>query len=231
MTWTRGMLWTTLLTLAGMLLGVSPAAAQNVLLYELTESMRIMGSNKAVKRAATAALAGWAEVGAPVCPQSLAVALGISKCTLNVKATNRINLKTGRGPVDGTFDVVVQDQNDVDAAEIVVLSGNLDGSMDLSSAITQHTPWGTISGTWSADGVKGGPLGNTRNLRGTFAGIFRLPLVVAEPPGCADDEGDTSSCTRVSKPSYVMSDGSLYELTPVEYSLGTPTVRLEIDLR
>jgi hypothetical protein len=82
-----------------------------------------------------------------------------------------------------------------------------------------------------ADGARGGPLATTRNLRGTFTGVFRLPLVVAEPTGCVTDEGDTSRCTRVSRPSYVMGDGSLYELKEVEYSLGTPTVRLEIDLR
>jgi hypothetical protein len=214
-----------------MLVGMSPAAAQNVVLYELTESMRIMGANKAVKRAATAALAGWAELGTPVCPKSLATTLGISRCTVNVKAINRINLKTGKGPLDGTFEVVVQDQNDIDAAEVGVLSGTLDGSMDLSSAVTEHTPWGTVTGAWSADGVRGGPLANTRNLRGTFSGVFRLPLVVTDPPDCADDEGDTSRCRRVSKPSYVMADGSLYELKPVEYSLGVPTVRLEINLR
>ena len=100
MNWTCGMLWTVLLTVVGMLLGVSPAAAQNVVLYELTESMRISGPGKAVKRAATSALAGWAAVGTPLCPKSLAVAYGLAKCTVNVKASNRINLTTGRGPAD-----------------------------------------------------------------------------------------------------------------------------------
>jgi hypothetical protein len=231
MHWTRGMLWTVVLTVAGMLLGVSPVRAQNVVLYELTESMRIMGAHKAVKRTAAAALAGWAEVGTAVCPRSLATTLGISQCTVNVKAINRIKLKTGQGPIDGTFEVVVQDQNDIDAAEVVVLTGSLDGSMDLSSAITQHAPWGTVTGSWSADGARSGPLAITRNLRGTFSGIFRRPLVVTDPPDCADEEGVTSRCGRVSKPSYVMSDGSLHELRPAEYSLGIPTVRLEISLR
>lgn len=231
MNWTRGMLWTLLFTLVGMLLGVGPAAAQNLLLYELTESLRITGPNKAVKRAATAALAGWVEVGTAVCPKTLAASLGISKCTVNVRAVNRINLKTGKGPVDGTFEVVVQDQNDIDAAEVVVMAGHLDGSMDLTAAIQQHAPWGTVSGTWTADGVRGGPLANTRNLRGTFSGVFRLPLVVAQPEGCVAGDGDASKCTSVSNPSYVMADGALKELRPAEYSLGIPTVRLEINLR
>ena len=231
MNWTRGMLSTVLFTVVGMLLGMSPAAAQNVVLYELTESMRITGPNKAVKRAATSALAGWAAVGTPLCPKSLADAYGLSKCTINVKAANRISLSTGRGPADGTFEVVVQDQNDVDAAEVVVLAGTIDATMDLSAAISRHEPWGTITGTWTADGLKGGPLANTHNLRGTFSGVFRLPLVVMTPPGCVDDDGNVPAGCSVTPPSYIMADGSRHELNPVEFSLGIATVRLEITLR
>lgn len=231
MNWTRGTLWTVLFTVVGMLLGVSPAAAQyNVVLYELTESMRITGPNKAVKRAATAALAGWAEVGTPLCPKSLADAYGLAKCTINVKAANRINISTGRGPADGTFEVVVQDWNTVDAPELVILAGTLEGTMDLSAAISRHEPWGTITGTWTADGQRGGPLATTRNLRGTFTGVFRLPLMVMNPPGCVDDDGNVPQGCSVTPPSYIMADGSRHDLKPVEFSLGIPTVRLEINL-
>lgn len=231
--WTRGMLWTALTTVAGILLGVSPAAfAQgNVVLYELTESMRITGPGKAVKRAATSALAGWAAVGTPLCPKSLALAYGLDKCTVNVKASNRINLNTGRGPADGTFEVVVQDQNTEDAAEIVVLSGSIDATMDLSGPISRHEPFGTITGTWSADGLRGGPLANLRNLRGTFTGVFRLPLVVMNPLDCVDPNGNAPPGCWVSAPSYIMGDGSRHELKPAEFSLGVATVRLEINLR
>src|SRR5581483_4162069 len=117
-----------------------PARAQSGVLYELTESQRIV-NRKVVKRTDASALAGWIAAGSPICPDQIAQKHGTARaCYVNVKATNRLNESTGTGPVSGTFDVLIQDKNVVDAPEVVVISGSLSGQMDLSPAVLNNVP-------------------------------------------------------------------------------------------
>lgn len=209
-----------------------PARAQNGVLYELTESQKIM-NRKVTKRTDSSALAGWVKPGTPICPADVAQKLGLTRgCYVNVKAINRLNLTSGVGPVSGTFDVLVQDHNAVDAPEIVALSGTLDGQMDLSQAVQNVAPIGTVSGTWDARAARGGPMESVGRVRGTFTGVFRLPLIVPSPAGCVTADGDTSTCDQDSlDPVYQGASGGFVKVKATEYALGIPAVKLELTLK
>lgn len=210
----------------------APAGAQgdppNATVYELTESQRIRG-HRVVKRAAASALAGWVLPGTAICTPELVARYGLATtgCYVNIHATNTIDLSTGIGPVRGTFDVLVQDRNLVDAPETVVMSGMLDGDMDLSAAVLSNVPLGTISGTWRATGSKGTPVEDA-TLRGSFTGIFRLPFVL-----CTDGSDPTQNLgCPLTPPLYLVSPpAGVVPLQPTEYALGVPAVRLELTLR
>lgn len=215
MNWKRTARWSWLI-LPFLLLAVWPGAAaadpmvppgSNAVLYEVTESLKVKG----LRSASTAALMGTVDVGTAICPFSLG-----SPCTITAIATRSINLATATGPVTGTFSVVVElpggASNPVDAPEFEVLRGDLLGTIDLSPALRGGVPLGTIEGTWSAKGVKGGPFAGVQ-AHGTFAGTFRLPF---------DLRG---------RPLY-LTPGFQKDVVPVdrlEHSLGEPTVRLEVN--
>src|SRR5207244_8695869 len=69
------------------------------------------------------------------------------------------------GTVDGTFAVVLQDDNSTDSPEFVILNGGFKGAMDLSKR-----PLGKISGTFTPAGA---------SEPAVFCGTFRLPFSVA----------------------------------------------------
>lgn len=232
MSWKRTACWS-LLVLPFLLLAVWPgdAAAQsgirsdaNAVVYEVTENLKLRPLQHN-RRVATAALVGTVNAGTPICPEALVGPGGV--CVLTAVASDNISLATGKGPVNGTFSVVVQDVNPVDGAELVILRGTLHGKIDLSAAVLGGVPLGMIEGKWNARGVNGGPLAGVR-AKGSFEGTFRLPFVYGVPDGCLAD-GDPSDCAFVSGPSY------LGDVSPVpvdvvfnELSLAVPTVRLEI---
>lgn len=185
---------------AAAIVGPSPAVAQDAVLYEVSETMTVKGG-KMARRVANAALVGWANGGTGICPAP------ITRCQVTAFAQDNINLATGRGPVKGSFAIVVQDQNDVDGPELVVFQGSLVGHMDLSPAILGGTPLGSISGTWTARG-RSSLEGVDRN--GTFTGIFRLPFLMGGVP------------------SYLMGPTSVVPVGSDERSRNTPLVRLEL---
>jgi hypothetical protein len=185
------------------------AEAQDVLLYELTESVRSTGRGGAFK-SSDSTLAGWVHSGTAICP----TAMGLEVCSVTVRARGRASDDTGIGPVTGTFQIVVQDANSVDGAELVVATGSLSGDLDLSPVFLRSTPLGTITGSYSMAGVKNTVLANHK-ARGWFTGTFRIPYV--------DDASG-----RVS---YLMDDGRIVPVQPEETSLGVATVRLELRLQ
>ena len=232
MNWKRTACWSWVI-LPFLLLALWPgvAAAQdgirpdaNAVLYELTENLRARGFLTGVRRSASSALMGSVSAVTAICP-------GSTPCALTAMATDSLSLKPGpnlgKGPVEGEFDVVMQGDNPIDGPELVVVRGTLSGKIDLSQAVlfaatngAAGAPIGTISGRWSARGVKGGPLAGV-NARGTFEGTFRLPFIA--DLSCLGD-GDPSDCV----PGYL---GAAFTFVPAhfnELSLSVPTVRLEL---
>jgi hypothetical protein len=122
---------------------------------------------------------------------------------------DNISLWTGKGSVDGTFAVVVQDDNASDAPEFVVMNGTFVGNMDLSIR-----PLGKVAGTFTAYGAEPVP----------FCGTFRLPFAL-------DWAGQRINPTRGAPAYYLADDGAtLLNVLSGEKSLGMPTVRLEVNL-
>jgi len=215
-------------------LGAEPA---NAVLHEVTENLKLkpLARNQ---RVATATLSGTVAAGTSICPDIVAAVYGKAFCVLTATATDRISLVTGRGPVTGRFDVHVQGDNDADGPELVVLSGTLVGTIDLSPALLgpdgkpesgDEVPLGSITGHWSGRGVPGGPLADIR-AGGTLTGTFRLPFQVSLPTplGCHLD-GDLTDCTGTQVVAlYLQDTGVPVPVAPEEHSLGVPTVKLEI---
>jgi len=188
----------------------------DAVLYEVTENMYLVdGAGKsvapeqAVARKADAALAGWARVGTPLCPyEQMVTNTRRNTCAVTAEGLDYISLVTGQGSVEGTFAVVVQDDNLADGPEYVVMNGTFSGQMDLSMR-----PLGKVSGKFVS------------NLTGEavpFCGTFRLPFSL--------NLWGKRETPRQGQPAYYMAnDGrSVLPVVGGEKSLGMPTVRLEL---
>jgi len=187
----------------------------DAVLYEVTENMylldsagNVVGPETAVRRTADASLYGWARVGNPLCPLELLVTNpSAGTCSVNAHGMDDIALDTFTGGVNGTFAVVLQDDNRVDAPEFVVMNGVFSGAMDLSKR-----PLGKIAGTFVAAGT-----GQTV----PFCGTFRLPFSVVN--------GNRQAAKRTGTAYYLADDfTTLIPVQPSERSLGAATVRLEL---
>jgi hypothetical protein len=197
----------------GMIVDVGGADA---VLYELTEKMYLtdgagnsVAPEQAVFRKADASLAGWARLGTPLCPYE-AVTTNRKKtvCSVTADGVDNISLLTGLGTVEGTFAVVVQDDNRKDGPEYVVMNGTFSGEMDLSIR-----PLGKVSGTF---------VSNTTGQVVPFCGTFRLPFGL-------NLWGKRESPLRGSSAYYMANDGkSVFPVIHGEKALGMPTVRLEL---
>ena len=224
MNWKRTARWSWLI-LPFLLLALWPSVAaadpvippgSNLVLYEVTENLKLKPL-LANRRVATSALMGTTDAGSPICPAFL----GIAKCAVTAMAGDNVSLATGKGPVVGTFSVVVQDVNTVDGPELVIMQGHFSGKIDLSPAILSGVPLGTITAKWSARGVSGGLLQGF-HARGSLTGTFRLPFVFP--------------AAGVTSPSYMLNpftfpaSGSYVPVAESELSLSEPTVRLEVNL-
>ena len=192
-------------------------AGVDAVLYEVTEKMylidaagNVVGPEQAVARRAQASLAGWARLGTPLCPLEQMTTAGVrpNTCSVTADGLDNISLLTGQGTVEGSFAVVVQDDNATDAPEFVVMNGVFNGNMDLSMR-----PLGTVVGNFipSATGVAV-----------PFCGTFRLPFAV-------EWDGRRNNPRRGATAYYLADDGrTVFPAVADEKSLRMPTVRLEL---
>ena len=189
----------------------------DAVLYEVTENMYLLDNagnvvlpQNATRRQADASLYGWARVGTLLCPSVLLVTNPRAEtCSVTADGIDDLSLLTGKGAVTGTFAVVVQDDNAIDAPEFVVMNGSFRGDMDLSMR-----PLGKVVGTFT-------PAGGVQPVK--FCGTFRLPFSVGRA-------GKREQPKRNADAFYLADDGkSLIPVHKAELSLGMPTVRLELN--
>ena len=209
-----------------LMVGPLPALAGNpdAVLYEVTEDMYlkdsagnfVAGVATAARRSAVAQLSGWAKIGTPLCPAYVKlIAPKAKRCTLNASGADDLSLVDGRGSLGGTYSVVVQGDNDVDAPEFVIITGTFYGKADLSLSMSGQAPLGFITG-----GV--GTIDGYSEASFKFTGTFRLPFALGE-------NGRHYRASRELTAYYLDDHGHPVEVKDKERSLGMPTVRLEID--
>jgi hypothetical protein len=110
--------------------------------------------------------------------------------------------------------------------DLPVISGTFSGDVDLSLAVLNHVPLGSIAGSFTiaqmADPATGmlGPIAQPVVL--PFKGTFRMPFAV-------DTQGRVVRRERKSAAFYLADDlRTLILVRPTERSIGFPTVRLEV---
>jgi hypothetical protein len=219
---------------------VGTAAAQDVVLYELTENMKL-SRGKVAYRAATSTLMGFAKVGTALCPpvEGTGAAGG---CWISAVGSNNVDGTTGLGTFDGQFRVVVQGDNPVDGPELTVMTGRFRGRMDFAPALVHNLPYGTVEGHFV-------PERSGRKI--PFSGVFRLPVLgsYAVPVGVDALSGApvTRSLRQVLCPltptpnpnlggpdvAYVgitggVPNGRCLDVLPSELGLGWPMVRFDV---
>ena len=113
------------------------AIAADATLYELSEEMTVVNGH----RKATASFQGTADLGTPLCPQTLVsmLKLPVQSCTVTGVGSDDVDINPaspsfGSGLLSGTFAVVVNADNLVDAPEYVVMTGRFGGVMSLNAA-------------------------------------------------------------------------------------------------
>jgi len=209
-----------------LMVGPLPALAgsPDAVLYEVTEDMYlkdasgnfVSGVATAARRSAVAQLSGWAKIGTPLCPAYVRLIVPKAKrCTVNATGADDLSLATGTGTLGGTYAVVVQGDNGVDAPEFVIMTGTFSGKADLSLSLSGQAPLGVIT-----DGV--GTIDGYSEATFKFTGTFRLPFAL-------DEVGQRRQPRRESNAYYLNDHGHAVEVKNEERSLGMPTVRLEID--
>jgi len=212
-------------SLALAVLAAVPAQAgssNDAVFYELTENMSVDG----VTRIGAGSLMGDAKVGTPLCPDVLIGLLiangliaGSIPCNVVAYGEDRIDMQTGAGTLTARVSVTIEMDNPVDAPEFVVMTGRLDGAMqvvDLKNRLI------TMSGTWTPESV----LGQDASLLGlapaTFTGKVRLPFVT-------DEVGKHRKPRRNERAYYLGDDSKLIRVHNKEESLGMATARFELD--
>src|SRR5262245_46333385 len=189
-------------------------------LYEVTETVHFGANGLQVTRDAVAVLMGFAPLGTPLCPmKALITNANAQTCTVTGTGQDSIAIAgasaDGKGPVSGTFCVVVNapGNSPVRVPDLPLLAGTFSGMNDLSPAILHGIPLGGIHGTFTIDGdPQGVPV----------SGTFRLPFAL-DPQGRMKDPDDEHEDAF-----YLGDDGELIRVRPFERVLGFPPVRLEL---
>lgn len=203
-----------------------------VTLYEVSErvSFNPDPSNVSViRRNATSPLQGFAALGTPLCPSALVVSVPrIESCTVIATGTDSVSTVTGTGPVSGTFDVVVNapGNSSVHVPDLPVISGTFSGDVDLSLAVLNRIPLGSITGGFTIERIADPATGMLFSLPQPvvlpFSGTFRMPFGL-------DARGGWQRSDRSKAAFYLVDD--LHTTIPVrsfERSTGFPVVRLEL---
>lgn len=238
------------------------ASAEGARLYELTENMKLVPRHDrssprakrvptSERRVATAAIAGYAKPGTPLCPadpDEPDFEISPAPCMVHVHGSDNISLTTGLGNLQGQFHTVIQGDNPVDGPEAVVLKGQFQGQMDFSPAIVGKPtlnlfgillphPYGTVEGTVKAQ----------RGRNADFTGVFRLPFDGNEiVPGtgltlrqvfCPATPGPNPKAKFYQGLDLAYLDnveeagtpaGKCLDIQPKELSLGAPLVRFDV---
>jgi hypothetical protein len=205
----KGILLALALTAPATLAMLPPKAhAVDGTLYEVSEAITLKSNGKAFK-SSEATLSGRINAGTPLCPRWVTTALGTDSCWIIVHATGGADDASGVGPIRGTMFVMAEFRNAADAPELEILSADFSGQLDLSPALLQQIPRGTIVGEYSARGEKNSIM-DGYEIQGAFEGVFRIPFLYGP------------------QPSYLLDDGRVVPLELNEYSIGQPTPRLEL---
>jgi hypothetical protein len=188
------------------------------MLYEVSEAVKLDSAKGGKFKGNAGTLFGVVNAGTTLCPQFIVDALDRTTatekvCGLSVDAIGKADDVTGIGPVRGTLTVLVQDQNEVDAPEIVVITGEINGTIDLSPAFRDGIPIGYITGRYDVHGANR-TIAKGYKASGDFSGTFRIPFVL----------------DGASQPQYMLDDGSAVKIDRSEYVLRYPAVRLEVTL-
>jgi hypothetical protein len=195
------------------------------------------------RRIATAAIAGFAEPGTPLCPEP--DFQSGDTCFVNVLGSDNISLITGLGSLRGQFRTVIQGDNPVDGPEAVVLKGQFQGQMDFSPAIVHQIPFGTVTGQVTAQGSRRPTAftgvfrlpfaGNVKVEEGPFAGMTLrevfCPLSPMPNPWAESYGGfDLAYLHTAINPETgnMEPSGSCLDIQPNELSLGAPLVRFDV---
>ncbi|HXH83970.1 MAG TPA: hypothetical protein VNN07_13730 [Candidatus Tectomicrobia bacterium] len=188
----------------------------DVVLYEVTENMQFTVNGAVVTRDAIASLQGTAKAGTPLCPTALLQFLlsqgwqvSTTECFITAVGQDSIDVATGAGAVSGTFAVVATftGDNPVDAPEFVVQTGSFAGQMQQRGPLPIIDMTGTMT-------ITAGPAV-------PFVGVFRLPF-------SNEPDGTFGPVVRGRDAFYLSDDLKRIVVKPTEYSLGFPTVRVEI---
>jgi len=209
----------------------------DVRLYEISERVtfdpKSLDGTFVVFRNATSPLLGFAELGTPLCPSALLISFPqMERCTVIAAGTDSVSTVTGTGPVNGTFDVVINapGNSSVHVPDLPVLSGTFIGTVNLSNAILSGVPLGSLDGgsltyTHVADlngalvPFAGCPL---QCPTSQFSGTFRLPFAI-------DRHGRAEKSDHKRTAFYLADDfKTLILIQSNERSIGFPTVRLEL---
>ena len=203
-----------------------------ITLYEVSERVTFDPDPSAagvIRRNATSPLQGFAALGTPLCPSKLLVSVPrLESCTVIAIGTDSVSSVTGTGPVSGTFDVVVNapGNSSVHVPDLPVISGTFSGTVDLSPAVVNRLPLGSIEGTFTiaqvADPATGMLVDLPQPVVLPFKGTFRMPFKLGA-------QGRFERSRRDHAASYLHDD--LRNVMPVrtfERSTGFPNVRLEV---
>jgi len=203
-----------------------------ITLYEVSERVTFDPDPSAagvIRRNATSPLQGFAALGTPLCPSKLLVSVPrLESCTVIAIGTDSVSSVTGTGPVSGTFDVVVNapGNSSVHVPDLPVISGTFSGTVDLSPAVMNRLPLGSIEGTFTiaqvADPATGMLMDLPQPVVLPFKGTFRMPFKLGA-------HGRFERSQRGQAASYLHDD--LRNVMPVrafERSTGFPNVRLEV---
>ena len=233
------------------------AVAADATLYELSEEMMVDDHGY---RRATSSFQGTAELGTPLCPQILATLLArgenpihVTSCTVTGVGSDKVDIATnasgmpmrqgfGSGKLWGTFAVVVNADNIVDAPEYVVMTGTFGANMFLT-APAEFTGKKQAAGPSTQRIIITGGLFTPDNILGWppehlaaamqapvqalglapagFSGVFRLPFSLTN--------GQKEKPRKDAREAYYLSDtDKLIKVRKDEIALGYPTVRIEV---
>lgn len=221
-----------MLTAAGHAADRDSLGTTGVTLYEISERVTFDPDPSApgvILRNATSPLQGFAELGTPLCPSSLLISVPrMESCTVIATGTDSVSTATGLGPVSGTFDVVINapGNSSVHVPDLPVISGTFEGDVDLSPAVLNHVPLGSITGSFTiaqtADPISGALTVLPQPVVLPFRGTFRMPFAL----------GAQATHVRSDRrhPAFYLADDmkKLIPVQAIERSVGFPTVRLEV---